>query len=198
MADPIKYVPYDAIQRLLAKLRPLSTRDFAIFTVAFWRGLRASEVGLLRMEDWRGDVGRLFVRRLKGSISGEYTVGPEESRAIKAWLKVRGNDPGPLFPSRKQCAIGRGQLHALTGRYGALAGWPEDKRHFHVLRHSIAVHLVERGIDILAIKDWLGHRSISSTMVYAQVTSKVRDAVADQVFNDGKERVKVNWKGDKK
>lgn len=198
MADPIKYVPYPLVQCLLAKLRPLSTRDFAVFTVAFWRGLRVSEVGLLRMEDWRGDVGRLFVRRLKGSISGEYTVGPEESRAIKAWLKVRGNDPGPLFLSRKQLPIGRGQLHTLVGKYGALAGWPQDKCHFHVLRHSIAVYLVERGIDILAIKDWLGHRSISSTMVYAQVTSKVRDAVADQVFRDGKERVNVNWKGDRK
>ena len=46
----------------------------------------------------------------------------------------------------------------------------------HVFRHSIAVHFMNEGVDSADVKDWLGHRSISSTMIYAQVTNKRRDA----------------------
>lgn len=51
----------------------------------------------------------------------------------------------------------------------------------HVFRHSIAVHFMNEGVDSADVKDWLGHRSISSTMIYAQVTNKRRDATYQRV-----------------
>lgn len=67
-------------------------------------------------------------------------------------------------------------------RYGEEAGDPKDRRHFHVLKHSIAVHLIAAGADVILVRDWLGHRSIQNTMVYAQLLSPRRDAQAATLF----------------
>jgi integrase/recombinase XerD len=66
--------------------------------------------------------------------------------------------------------------------YGERAGTPEHKRHFHVLKHSIATHLNDAGAELRFIQDWVGHASISSTVVYTQVTNRRRDEEARKVF----------------
>lgn len=151
-----------------------SVRDRAMLTVAYWRGLRASELGLLTMADLDMEVGRLWVRRLKGSRGGEYHLSPEENSALRAWLEVRGVKPGPLFPSRDGRAIGRGMVYLLVRRYAQAAGLPVEKQHPHILKHSIATHLLDKGVAITAVQDWLGHKNIASTMVYAAVTNAQR------------------------
>ena len=52
------------------------------------------------------------------------------------------------------------------------AGIPEDKRHPHVLKHSIASHLIGENVNLAIVQQKLGHRSISSTMVYVGVTGE--------------------------
>ncbi len=188
----IRYATKEQVQKLLAATRR-NVRDHAIFTVMYWRGLRASEVGRLQLSDWKPDSGRLFVHRSKNGVSAEYLVSAAEKKALNAWLKVRGRAPGPLFVSQLRRPISVRRVQDLFGFYASRAGWPEELRHVHVLRHSIAVHLVERGIDVLAIKDWLGHRNISSTMVYAQMTNPARDRVARMVYEQEKE-IRVDWK----
>ncbi len=79
-----KYLTEEELQSLFAVIK--DPRDRAMFTLGFWRGLRASEVGVLRLENWHPKTGRLFVRRLKGSVSQDYRVTPEEERALRAWL----------------------------------------------------------------------------------------------------------------
>jgi integrase/recombinase XerD len=183
----MKYLTSDEIGRLFAVIE--SVRDLAAFRVAYHRGLRASEVGMLQLADWQRSRGRLTVRRLKGSNGGEYMLCKAETRALTAWLKERGDAPGPLFTSRNSDSTGTGitrkRLDALMRRYGAAAGLPEDKWHMHVLKHSCATHLLsELEQDVAVVQDWLGHADIRNTMVYAQITNSRRDAVA---------RATVNW-----
>ena len=152
-----------------------SPRDRAMLTVAYWRGLRASELGLLILADLDMKAWRLRVRRLKGSLGGEYHLSPDEVKALKSWLKVRGFESGPLFPSREgQSGIKRGMVHVLVQKYGKLAGLPLEKCHPHILKHSIATRLLDKGVAITAVQDWLGHRNIQNTMVYAAVTNAQR------------------------
>jgi len=159
-----------------------SIRDRAIFTVMYWRGLRRSEVGTLQLSSWRQEAGRMYVVRRKGSESGEYPLSPAEQKALKAWLRIRGKAPGPLFPSRNGSGISGVMLDLLMKHYGELAGLPPELRHCHALKHSIGTHLVGRGAELFAIKDWLGHRDIKSTMEYVRFRSKQRDKVANEIY----------------
>ena len=99
-----------------------------------------------------------MLHRLKGSLSGEHPLQPDEARALKAWLKAKGTDSPVLFPSRRNLPISRQMLDVLMKRYGGEAKIPKEKRHFHVLKHSIAPHLLDADADLRFLQDWLGSR----------------------------------------
>lgn len=94
------------------------------------------------------------------------------------------DDVNPLlFPDRYGNAISRFALDWLMRRnYGVKADLPTEKRHFHVLKHSIAVHLLDAGADLRFVQDWLGHADIGNTVIYATLTSKTRDEKARALF----------------
>lgn len=156
-----------------------SVRDRAIFRIVYQRGLRSHEPGIMKLSDWNARDGLLHVRRGKNSISRDYRLTPIEATALRAWLKVRGDAPGPLFPSRQIRAGGlgihRNQLDRLFRRYCAAAGIRPEKAHMHALKHSCGTHLAERGNSADTIQDWLGHRAISSTQVYMHFSQRRRD-----------------------
>jgi len=158
-------------------------RDLAIFEVAYHRGLRASEVGLQQFSDLRLSARRLFVRRLKGGNSGEYPLTDREVKALRKWAAVRGSHPGPLFPSRHGGRICRSRLDQLMKDYGARAGIPESKRHFHCLRHTAGTMLSEK-TDVADVKDHLGHKDIRSTMKYVVVRSKRRNDLGEKLAKE--------------
>jgi type 1 fimbriae regulatory protein FimB len=180
--DDRKYLTEEELVKFLKVISDPMHR--AIFTVMYWRGLRASEPGRLPLSAYRQAAGRLYVTRRKGSDSGEYPLSPAEQRTLKAWLKVRGQKPGPLFPSREGGGISRFQLARFFLVYAINAGIPENLRHCHSLKHSIGTHLIGKGTELFAVKDWLGHKDIKSTMVYVRFRSKQRDSVAEQVYGD--------------
>jgi integrase/recombinase XerD len=169
----IKYLTFIQIEKLFRVIT--SPRDRAIFQVGFYRGLRASEVAKLQLSDYRPDAGRLYVTRCKGSVSNEYPLFKAETHALRAWLKVRGNAPGPLFPSRLGRGISQQQLDKLMKSYCRRAALPPDRAHFHALRHSCAMWLVENDRDLLEVQDHLGHAAISSTVIYARVSGRKRE-----------------------
>ena len=86
--DTIRFLTLDEFGRLLAAARG-SSRDRALFLLAYRHGLRASEVGLLRAEDLDLRTLRLTVHRLKGSHSGTHPLQPDEAKAIRVWLRER-------------------------------------------------------------------------------------------------------------
>ncbi|HEY9217060.1 MAG TPA: tyrosine-type recombinase/integrase [Phenylobacterium sp.] len=180
--DTIRFLTLDEIGRLLAAARG-NSRDRALFLLAYRHGLRASEVGLLRAEDLDLRSLRLTVHRLKGSHSGTHPLQPDEAKAIRAWLRDRPQPPSPiLFPSNRGDPIARRTLDWLIKKYGAAAGVPPSKRHFHCLKHSIATHLLEAGADLRFVQDWLGHANIQNTVIYAALTARGRDGAARRAF----------------
>jgi type 1 fimbriae regulatory protein FimB len=170
------YLQAEELERLFKAID--SPRDRAIFRLAYHAGLRASEVGILHLRDYDPRTERLYVHRLKGSNSGEHHLCREETRALKAWLKIRGSEPGVIFASRKHSPISRQMLDVLMKEYGAAAELPKNLRHFHVLKHTCATHLLSRGFHVEQVQDWIGHANIQNTMIYAHITNGRRDEMA--------------------
>ncbi|MEM4723526.1 MAG: site-specific integrase [Candidatus Hadarchaeum sp.] len=178
--ETIHYLTQDELKRLLSKVA--SKRDKALLLLAYSYGLRASEIGMLRREDI--DFQRLKIRitRLKNSISSEYPLRPEVAKALKSYLRTRKDNSPILFTSKRGLPISRRTLDWLMKKYGTAAELPKEKQHFHCLKHSIATHLIDAGADIMFVKDWLGHKNIQNTLVYAQLTSRTRDEQARRIL----------------
>src|ERR1700749_108286 len=96
-SETIKFLTLDETRRLFAVIT--DKRDKAIFLLTYPHGLRASEIGLLRVSDLDLKRLRVMLHRLKGSLSGEHPLQADEARALKAWLKSRDTDSPILFPS---------------------------------------------------------------------------------------------------
>ena len=170
-----------APEETLAVLRAAkdrSVRDWAMILLAYRHGLRASEVCGLRLGDVDLKDGAISIQRLKGSMR---TVQPlythrgqpllDEVAALRSWLKVRPADGSDyLFTSQKGGRLDRTQFFRIFQAVAVAAGLPTEKRHPHCLKHSLASHLVAGNVNLALIKQALGHRSISSTMVYVGTT----------------------------
>jgi site-specific recombinase XerD len=176
----IHFLTQEELRQLFKAIR--SKRDKAIFLVAYRHGLRASEIGLLHQTDIDATQGRIRIHRLKGSISGVYPMQPDVLKVIRAYLRTRADASPYLFLSNRQVPISRYTLHHLMQQYGAVADLPREKRKFHCLKHSIAIHLLDAGADLAFVKDWLGHANMQNTTLYAQLTTTTLDAQARTLF----------------
>ena len=177
----IKYHTQEDLDRFFAKLYNISSsRDYALFSLMYYFGLRASEVGLIGLDHIDLNRHRIRITRLKSGISAEYPL-PRSSRLVrklKAYLDIRGfGDRDALFLSRLKQPISRQQISVLFKEYAKRVKLPEDKRHAHTMRHSVAVHMLDSGFTQEEVRDRLGHRDIRSTDVYARISNKKRDEI---------------------
>ncbi len=181
----VLYLTDDELARLFSVIRNAGdVRDLAIFEVAFHRGLRASEVGLIQMGHWRQNQQRLYVTRLKNGISGEYLVTDREAKALRSYLRKRSPKPGAMFMSSHGRPISRSRLDQLMKLYTRKAGIPPEKQHFHCLRHSCATALLDRDVPIEEVQDHLGHVDIRNTSIYAKVTNSKRRRKDERLKGD--------------
>ena len=180
MPEEIKYLTQDEAGRFFSKIK--DPRDRAMFKLMYDFGLRASEVGKLTIKDVDLERGRIWITRIKGGISGEYALFRDTTRLLKLYLQQRNSDLHPaLFLSRNKNPISRRRIDFLFREYAKKAKLPEDKRHAHTLRHSIAVHILDAGQSQEAVKDRLGHKSIKSTDIYAKTSSQKRDLISREM-----------------
>ena len=181
-----KYLIEHEIQALLSAIK--KPRDLAIFRLAYHHGLRASELALIQMRDYRPGArmahDRLVIERLKGSIGGETILVQQAALAVRKWVKQRGLAPGAMFLSQKKSPISRKRLDELMKHYCELAGIPREKAHFHALKHTCATILLsDRRESIVDVQHHLGHADIRSTMIYAQLTEQANEERATRLRN---------------
>jgi integrase len=159
---------------VLGAAKERSARDWAMVLLAYRHGLRASEVCDLKVADADLKAGSLNVRRLKGSLSQvqplyQHRGQPllDEMKAVREWRRERKADGSDyLFTSQKGGRLDRTQFFRIFRACAEAVGLPQEKRHPHVLKHSLASHLVAGNVNLALVKQALGHRSINSTMQY--------------------------------
>src|SRR5215468_6776683 len=107
----IKYLTVEEMRRLFGVIK--NKRDRALFLVAYRHGLRASEVGMIRLEDVDFAEGRIRITRLKGSMPSIHPLQIDELKALKAHVKHAKIVKGPLFLSNRRVPISRRTLDYL-------------------------------------------------------------------------------------
>lgn len=171
---------------VLRAAKERSVRDWAMILLAYRHGLRASEVSGVRLADVDMKDGILSIQRLKGSLRTaqplyEHRGQPllDEVSALRSWLRIRPADGSDyLFTSQKGGRLDRTQFFRIFQAVAESASLPAEKRHPHILKHSLASHLIAGNVNLALVKQALGHRSISSTMVYVGTTdAQAADAV---------------------
>jgi integrase/recombinase XerD len=174
-----RYLSLDQVDALLAAPAgsgPLALRDRAILEVLYASGLRVSELTGLRVEDVDLDVG--ILRCLgKGRKERLVPVGDQACACVRRYLEEarpgmarRGVSPF-LFLSNRGARLTSSGLWGLVRRHAVAAG-VEHVLTPHVLRHSFATHLLERGVDLRSLQAMLGHADISTTQIYTHITSE--------------------------
>jgi integrase/recombinase XerD len=144
-------------------------RDRAMLEVLYATGLRISELLGLRLDGINVDAG--FVRCMgKGSKERIVPLGGSAAAAVRAYLAVRQvrKPTNYLFLNHLGGPLSRMGFWKILKVYGIKAGI-KKKLTPHVLRHSFATHLLERGADLRAVQTMLGHSSISTTEIYTHV-----------------------------
>ena len=168
------------VERLMRqpdRSNPEGIRDAAILELIYGTGMRLGELLTLRPADL--DLhGRTVKVRGKGSKDRILPLGRPAYDAMRAYLGERpkllgrgpgANRPGELFLSVRGKAMSPKGVNILMNRYIARVSEIEKKSP-HILRHSCATHLLNRGADLQAVRELLGHESLSTTQIYTQVS----------------------------
>jgi integrase/recombinase XerD len=172
-----RYLTPRQVETLLAAPdvdKPLGLRDRAILEVMYATGLRASEVIGLPAESVDMGLGivRVFGKGRKERLVPLGTVARDwvnrylsEARG----LLTKGRPAPTLFVNHRGRPLSRMGLWGIVRRHAVTAG-VERILTPHVLRHSFASHLLERGADLRSLQAMLGHADISTTQIYTHVT----------------------------
>lgn len=144
----------------------LALRDRAILELLYGAGLRVSELTGLNVADLSLDAGRALVRG-KGDKERLVPLGRASIEALEQYLKngrsaLEKKSTSRLFLSTRGLPLSRGWVWRLV-KHSEQGASP------HMLRHSCATHMVERGADLRTVQTLLGHADIATTQVYTHL-----------------------------
>ncbi len=149
---------------------PAGARDAGIMALLYGAGLRRSEIVALDREDYDASTGALTIRAAKGNRDRSAYATNGSQDALSAWLRYRGDEPGPLFwPVNKG---GKSEPRRITDQAVLLmlrkrADQASVQRFSpHDLRRTFISHLLERGADISIIQRLAGHSQVTTTARY--------------------------------
>jgi integrase/recombinase XerD len=176
------YLRLEEVERLLNQpdgKTALGMRDRAMLEVLYSTGLRVSELVSLRVSDLDGKAG--CVRCIgKGDKERIVPVGRKALAMVDKYLRearpevlrqARAANNPALFVNRRGVSLSRVGVWKILSAYGRRAGLRVALTP-HMLRHSFATHLLERGADLRSVQLMLGHADISTTQIYTHVVEE--------------------------
>ena len=146
-----------------------AARARAILEIFYATGLRVSEVVTLQIAQFRRNPESLLVTG-KGGRERVVPLGDAAKSAVQHWIEIRDRDAAALmsdylFPMGDG-PMSRHQFSGLLKSLALAAGINPDRVSPHVLRHSFATHMLNRGADLRSLQTLLGHADISTTQIY--------------------------------
>jgi len=166
-----EYLTPDEVDKLLqasSKLGRHGARDRTLILLAYRHGLRVSELVALRWDQVDLKAGLLHVARLKNGLASTHPLRGPELRALRELKRDYPSSPY-LFISELGGPMTPATVRKLITRAGERAKLPFPI-HPHMLRHSTGYKLANDGHDTRAIQQYLGHRNITHTVRYTELS----------------------------
>lgn len=183
-----KFLSSDQVDKLLGApdtAEPRGVRDRALIELLYATGLRVSELVNLRQQDLNLESGYLTCTG-KGRKQRLVPIGDEASAWLRRYITEarpallnRRSSPKLFVNARGGTGLTRVGFWKILKAHGRHAGLPRTLSP-HVLRHSFATHLLERGADLRAIQMMLGHSDLSTTQIYTHILDARLRAVYDK------------------
>ena len=179
---PVKFLTLEQVKKLLEApdtSKVIGSRDRAILELFFSTGLRIAELTSLNRDQVKMDRNTEDLEIVvigKGRRPRPLYFSPRALLWLKRYIETRDDDEKPLFinykgPKNADRRLSIRSVENIVKKYAVMAGLPSFTVP-HTIRHSFATNLLSQGVDLREIQEFLGHKSISTTQIYASVTSK--------------------------
>lgn len=182
-------------------------RDMVLLTLLYDSGARVSELCGLRLRDVRLDDPATVTLYGKGRKSRVVPLMRATASLVGRYIEEAYPDAGPaemdspLFPNPRGGHLTRAGVADIVARHvkgarGAGAPIPEGVSP-HSFRHQKAIDLLESGVNLVYIRDLLGHRSVTTTGIYATVSLARKRELLEAAATAPRTRDYPDWSGDK-
>ncbi|MBI2052750.1 MAG: tyrosine-type recombinase/integrase [Candidatus Ryanbacteria bacterium] len=178
----VKFLSLEQIKKLLDAIDTAAVsglRDRAIIESFFSTGMRVAELVSLdrkQLETFKKGEDHEISIKGKGSYIRTVYFSPRAMIWIKKYLGTRQDEDPALFirykgPALEDLRLTTRAMEGIVGKYARLAGLPVLATP-HTLRHSFATDLLNEGVDLRTVQEFLGHKNIATTQVYTHITNK--------------------------
>lgn len=169
-----EFLSEETITRLMAQpdvTHWMGLRDRLVLELFYSTGIRLSELTNLKISDYEPAHQTIRVWG-KGSKNRIVPVGTSCAHLLSEWMVSRqsvGSGTDRMFVTDKEQPVNPGFIQRLVKKY-LLPVTEVKKKSPHLLRHTFATHMIDHGADLRAVKDFLGHESLSTTQIYTHVS----------------------------
>jgi site-specific recombinase XerD len=205
----VNYLTQDGITALLAQPSTATMsgrRDLILLETLYDTAARVQELCDIKVEDVRMPAPATIKLTGKGGKTRYVPLSSSVATLLRQYLAENKLDTPvaktkPLFANRSGQPLTRGGVGYILQKYADMARAlsPEDIPQIitpHCLRHSKAMHLLQSGINLIYIRDFLGHMSIETTQIYAKADPELKRKAIVSAYSDDLPRQMPSWSED--
>lgn len=202
----IPFLTEEELKALLAQPDPSTRhglRDLTLLSLLYDSGARVQEITDLKLKDIRLTNPAMVTLTGKGRKARQVPLMKETCKLLDAYVRNfnLNSEPltSPLFFNQKGQALSRYGITYILKKYVSQAELDSDTRKIspHVLRHTKAMHLLRAGVNMIYIRDFLGHVDISTTEVYARIDAEMKQKVFEEKVPNFTPNTTMPWEEDK-
>ena len=202
----IPFLTEDELKALLAQPDPSTRhglRDLTLLSLLYDSGARVQEITDLQLKDIRLTNPAMVTLTGKGRKSRQVPLMKETCTLLDTYIRNfdLNSEPltAPLFFNKKGEALSRYGITYILKKYVSKAELDGSARKIspHGLRHTKAMHLLRAGVNMIYIRDFLGHVDISTTEVYARIDAEMKRKVFEEKVPNFTPNTTMPWEEDK-
>jgi len=202
----IPFLTEDELKALLAQPDPSTRhglRDLTLLSLLYDSGARVQEITDLQLKDIRLTNPAMVTLTGKGRKARQVPLMKETCTLLDTYIRNfdLNSEPltAPLFFNKKGEALSRYGITYILKKYVSKAKLDGSARKIspHGLRHTKAMHLLRAGVNMIYIRDFLGHVDISTTEVYARIDAEMKRKVFEEKVPNFTPNTTMPWEEDK-